>query len=234
VNDTTILFYSSNREDRAFEMRIVEALLAVRGDHPIVSVTQQPFIVGERSDDLNIIVGNVGASGANLFMQVLIGLRAIKTRYVVSAEADSIYPAGYFDWTPPRDDVPYRATSLYIVPDHRDYFFHKREGSTVGQTVGTAFYRDTLEALFAGGPEWAPTEKNFPKERHGKVDIFDSFERWDPPAPLISFKTHRGLRFYTHSERTPILTLPYWGSGKALVRYFYRGEGNAPVATTLV
>lgn len=221
---TTILYYSSNRETPDFEKRIIDSLLEVSGELPIVSVTQKPIKLGN-----NICIGDVGASGFNLFRQIFIGLKAITTKFVMSAEADSLYPKGYFDFIPERDDVCYRANKIYVMPDARDYFFHKIEGTVLGQTVGRDFYLSTLEKLFEGAPQWLVEEKNFPKERRGQVDIFTHIERWDPPAPIVTFKTHRGLRYYTHSERVPILELPYWGSGKALRAYYFYGVKNAPI-----
>ena len=224
MNNTTILYCSSNREKPEFEKRIIDSLLKVSGDLPIVSVTQQPTDLGT-----NICVGDVGASGFNFFKQTLIGLSQIKTKFVISAEADCLYPKGYFDFVPEREDVCYRSKQVYIMPDGRDYFFHKIEGSTLGQAVGRDLYLATLEKLFAGAPEWSVEEKNFPKERHRKSDVFKSFERFNPPAPLISFKTHRGMRYYTNSERVPIPELPYWGDGKSLRAYYFHGKKYANV-----
>lgn len=223
--DTTILYCSSNREKSDFEKRIVDSLLQVSGDHPIVSVTQKPMELGK-----NICVGDVGASGFNYFRQILVGLAEIKTKFVISAEADCLYPKGYFDYIPPEEGVCYRATNVYVMPDARDFFFLKREGSTLGQIVGRDYYFDTLSRLFQNAPEWSVVENNFPKERHGQEDIFLSIERWDPPAPIVTFKTHRGLRYYTHSDRTPIPEIPYWGDGKKLRAYFFHGiKQNADV-----
>lgn len=216
--NTTILYCSSGREKPDFEKRIVDSLLKVSGELPIVSVTQKPMDIGH-----NICVGDVGASGFNFFRQILIGLKEIKTKFVISAEADCLYPESYFDFIPPRDDVCYRANQVYIMPDGRDYFFYKEGGSTLGQIVGCNYYLSTLEKLFEGTPEWSVEEKNFPKERHHKSDIFRDIERWDPLAPIISFKTHRGMRYYTHSDRTPIYELPYWGNGTKLRNYYFHG-----------
>jgi hypothetical protein len=216
--NTTILYYSSGREKPDFEKRIIDSLLEVSGELPIVSVTQKPMKLGN-----NICVGDVGASGFNLFRQIFIGLKAITTKFVISAEADSLYPKGYFDFIPERDDVCYRATKIYVMPDARDYFFHKVEGTVLGQIVGRDFYLSTLEKLFEGAPQWSAGEKNFPKERHRQADIFTHIERWDPPAPIVTFKTHRGLRFFTHSDRIPILEIPYWGDGKSLRAYYFHG-----------
>jgi hypothetical protein len=221
---TTILYCSSNREKPDFESRIIDKLLEVSGDIPIVSVTQKPTNLGR-----NICVGDVGASGFNYFKQILIGLREIKTEFVIMAEADCIYPKGYFNIIPIKENVCYRATKVYVMPDARDYFFHKKEGSTLGQIVGRDFYLETMEKLFHGAPEWSIDEKNFPKERHNQEDIFSYIERWEPPAPIVTFKTHRGLRYYTHSDRTPILELPYWGSGKSLRAYYFHGVKDATI-----
>jgi len=216
--NTTILYCSSGREKPDFERRIINSLIKVSGKLPIVSVTQKPVDLGN-----NICVGDVGVSGFNFFRQILIGLKKINTKFVISAEADCLYPENYFDFVPPRDDVCYRANKVCIMPDGRDYFFYKEGGSTLGQIVGRNFYLSTLEKLFEGAPEWSIEEKNFPKERHHQSDIFKKIERWDPPAPIISFKTHRGMRYYTHSDRTPIHELPYWGSGTKLRNYYFHG-----------
>ena len=221
---TTILYCSSNREKPDFESRIIENLLSVSEDIPIVSVTQIPMQLGR-----NICVGKVGASGFNYFKQILTGLRVINSQFVIMAESDCLYPKGYFDFIPEHDDICYRATQVYVMPDARDYFFHKVEGSTLGQIVGRDFYLETMEKLFEGAPEWSIEEKNFPKERHKQVDIFTHIERWTPPAPLVTFKTHRGLRYYTHSERTPIPEIPYWGNGKSLRAYYFHGVKDATI-----
>jgi hypothetical protein len=221
---TTILYCSSNREKPDFEKRIIDNLLAVHNGLPIVSVTQQPLDLGIGVWHKNICVGDVGASGFNYFKQILIGLREITTDFVIMAEADCLYPEHYFDFVPERQDICYRADQVYIMPDARDYFFYKKEGSTLGQIVGRDYYLATLEKLFAGAPDWSVEEMNFPKERHKQVDIFNEFLRWTPPAPLVSFKTHRGLRYYTHSDRTPIPELPYWGDGKKLRAYYFHGK----------
>lgn len=209
--DATILYYSSNREHPEFEAKVVKKLLENCGDLPIISITHQPMNVGH-----NIVVGDVGVSGFNMFRQVLIGCLAARTRFIISAEADCLYPPDYFTFRPERDDVCYRNSNLYVMPDRRDYFFWKKEGATHSQIVGRQFYIDRLTELFDGAPMWCPEEKNFPKERRRKEDVFDAIEYWQTDNPVIQIKTHRGMRYYTHSERIPIPDLQYWGSGKKL------------------
>ena len=214
----TIIYYSSNREDPGFESRVREYLVKNCGNIPIISVTQKPIDLGT-----NICVGEKGASGFNMFRQVQIALEHCATDFVISAEADCLYPPDYFEFTPPRKDVCYRDSSLYVMPDLRDYFFYKEEGATHAQIVGREFYLNTINKLFEGAPKWAFEELNFPKERWGKEDVFDKIEYYET-NPVFQIKTHKGMRYYTHSDRTPILGIPYWGLGKTIRKYFIHGK----------
>ena len=220
MKNATILYYSSCQEDPNFENRIIENLLKVKGDLPIISITQKPMELG-----YNICVGDVGVSGFNMFRQVQIGLKEVKTEFVISAEADCLYPEDYFIYRPPTNDKCYRNSNLYVMPDHRDYFFHKGGGATHAQIIGKEFYLDRLNYLFKGAPEWSVTEKNFPKERYKRQDIFEESDiiRYRTENPVFQVKTHRGMRCYTSSDRTPILSIPYWGDGKPLREFLIKG-----------
>lgn len=214
----TIIYYTSNHEDPKFEARIRENLLKVCGDLPIVSVSQKPIKLGK-----NICVGDVGTSGYNMFRQVQIACEATDSDYVISAEADCLYPPDYFEFRPPRLDVCYRNSNLYVMPDHRDYFFAKKEGATHAQIVGRKYYLEILNKLFKDAPVWSTEEKNFPKERWRKADVFDEISYWNTKYPVFQIKTHRSMRYYTHSERVPIPELPYWGSGKDIRKFYMSG-----------
>ena len=214
----TIIYYTSNREDPGFETRVQENILKVCGDLPIISVSQKPIDLGK-----NICVGDVGVSGFNMFRQVQIGCEAAFTPFVISAEADCLYPPDYFQFIPSRLDAPYRNNNLYVMPDKRDFFFYKEEGATHAQIVGRKFYLKTLNKLFKGAPKWNTEEKNFPKERFEQEDIFEEILYWKGLNPVFQIKTHKGMRYYTHSDRTPIPSLPYWGSGKIARRYYLHG-----------
>lgn len=218
MNHTTIIYYTSNREDPEFEKRVQETLLKNCGGLPIISVSQKPINLGK-----NICVGDVGVSGFNMFRQVQIACEAAQTRFVISAEADCLYPPDHFQFIPPRIDACFRNSNLYVMPDKRDFFFYKKEGATHAQIVGREFYLQVLNKLFKGAPKWSLKEKNFPKERHRKADVFDEIHYWKSKNPVFQIKTHKGMRYYTHSDRTPIPSLPYWGSGKVVRRFYLYG-----------
>ena len=219
--DATIIYYTSNREDPRFENRVIDRLLKTCGGLPIISVSHKPIELGK-----NICVGDVGVSGFNMFRQVEIACKEATTKFVISAEADCLYPPEYFTYEPERDDVCYRNSNLYVMPDKRDFFFYKEEGATHAQVIGRQFYLDRLAELFKGAPQWSPEEKNFPKERLRKEDVFDKKEivHYRTENPVFQIKTHRGMRYYTHSDRTPVYDLPYWGSGKLIYKEFVKYE----------
>ena len=216
--NATILYYTSNKEDPAFEARVRETILKNSGGLPIVSVSHEPIEFGH-----NIYVGNVGVSGFNMFRQVQIGLEIIKTTFVISAEADCLYPPDYFTFRPPDVTTCYRTSNLYVMPDKRSFFFFFLEGATHAQVVGTTFYAETLKNLFVNAPDWSVEEKNFPKERTRKADVFEKIAYWESKNPVFQIKTHRGMRYYTRSDRTPIMSLPYWGSGTIIRRRYLYG-----------
>lgn len=216
----TIIYYSSCREDPAFEQRVRDNILAARGDLRIISVTQKPL----PDFGHNICVGDVGVSGFNCFRQIQIATEAATTEFVISAEADCLYPPDYFAWLPPRRNRVYRNANLYVMPDQRDYYYLKQEGATHAQVVGREYYLRVLGTLFEGAPLWSPGEKNFPKERWRKEDIVDTAKHYRTENPVVQIKTHRGLRYYTRSDRTPIPTIPYWGDGRKVRAFYLRGK----------
>lgn len=218
MNDATIVYCSSNMEHPLFEQRIRDTILKNSGGLPIISVTQKPIDFGT-----NICVGDdIGVSGFNFFRQVLIGCKAATTKYIISAEADTVYPPDYFEYRPPTDDVCYRNSNLYVMGDHRNYWYRKAEGATHSQVVGREFYIKTLEKLFEGAPMWSATEKNFPKERFKKEDVFDTIEYWETENPVFQIKTHRSMRYYTNSDRLPVHELPFWGRGADIRNYYLK------------
>lgn len=218
--ETTVIFYSSNKEHPDFEQRIIDNLKKSCGNLPIISVTQKPTDLGK-----NIVVGDVGVSGYNMFRQVLIACKEANTKFVISAEADCVYPPDYFTFIPLREDICYRNSNLYVMGQYRDYFYKKPGGATHAQIVGRKFYIETLEKLFGDSPMWSTEEFNFPKERsQGKQDdVFwrDKIEYYESDNPVVQIKTNHSMRHYTASERIPIKEIPYWGNGKDFREKFY-------------
>ncbi len=212
-----IVYVSSNREYPEFEQRIRDNIFEKCGDLEIISVTQKPIDFGR-----NIVVGDdIGVSGFNMFRQVLIGCQMTDADYIIACEADCLYPEDYFKFAPEVLDTPYRNRNVYVMPQHRKFFYHKSEGATHAQIVGREFYIKVLNSLFKDAPEWSEEERNFPKERNGQNDVFGKINYWSTDNPVVQIKTSQSMRHHTHSDRTPIYEIPYWGKGSDFRKKYY-------------
>lgn len=218
LSKSTIIYYTSNREKPEFEAKIQANILKHKGDLPIISVSQKPIDFGE-----NICVGDVGTSGFNMFRQVQIACEATKTQFVISAEADCLYPPDYFKFIPPRDDIAYRNNNVYVMAYGKSYFF-KKDGSTFSQVIGRKFYLEVLGGLFKGAPKWSVEEINFPKERNKRSDIFRSDQKlyFETKNPCLSFKTGKGMRVRSCSYNKRFYDLPYWGLSREVIKKYVK------------
>ena len=217
----TCIYVTSNREAPEFEQRIKNNILKNCGDISIISVSQKPINFGK-----NICVGDIGVSGFNMFRQVQIGLKEAKTKFVLSIEADVLYPKDYFQFIPPRDDKCYRNSNLYVMAHKRPIFWKKEEGATHAQVINREFYIKRLKELFKGAPQWSVEEKNFPRERHHKVDVFEPNEivHYQTKNPVVQIKTSDSMRTYTHSDRIDRYSIPYWGDSRIFRRKYFDGK----------
>ena len=219
-NLVTCIYCTSNCEAPEFEQRIRDNILKNCGGLLIVSVSQKPIDFGK-----NICVGDdVGVSGYNFFRQSLIACENAKTKFVISTEADCLYPPDYFEFIPQRDDRCYRNNNLYVMAHKRAIFWKKEEGATHAQVINREFYINRLRQLFKGLPQWNADEKNFPKERHHMSDVFPHTKiiHYTTKNPVFQFKTSDSMRYYTQSDRIDRYEIPYWGNAKKLRdKYLY-------------
>jgi hypothetical protein len=209
-DNVTILYYTSNTENQDFENKIRERLKVSAGDIPIVSVSQKPIDLGT-----NICVGEVGCSYFNLFRQTLIGLDAIKTPFITTAEADCLYPKGYFEYIPKELDRIYRYDNVWILRKWRSWFF-KKDWSGGAMVVGTEYYKSIINKAIKGFPMWTTAkEPNF--YVYGKRGI-EKWETFNGENAVINIKTMNGLGKDTRTLREipPVESLPYWGSARKL------------------
>lgn len=212
--DRTIIYYSSNREPSDFEEKVMVDLVKKAGDIPIISVTQKPCNLGK-----NICVGDVGASGYNMCRQVQIACEVATTKFVISAEADCLYPPDYFTFTPKRDDICYRNKNIAVLKYKRG--FYKKDSSTFSQIIGREFYLKRLGELFGikpNHPTWDASLKSWPKA-WGR-NFMDEFEYFSTKYPAVSFKTGKGMRRHTNTQGKELMELPYWGTAESLRREY--------------
>jgi hypothetical protein len=210
----TIVYYTSNAENEAFEEKIKANILEHKGDIPLISVSQKPIDFGE-----NICVGQVGKFGLNGFRQTLIGAKAAKTPYIIFAESDFLYPRDYFTFEPPDENECYRHDNVWIVwKDTRFGSYHKKRVSEGAQICGRELLIEMYEKFFEGLPEWCDATTSLKK----KEPLYHYPWKWFTGSPCVSFKTGDGLRSMTNTEKhiPHESSLPVWGHVRELRKQY--------------
>jgi hypothetical protein len=212
----TILYYTSNREDEAFENKIKKKLLEVCGDIPIISVSQKPIDLGQ-----NICVGNAGACDSNLFRQIQIGCLEAKTPYIISAEADCLYPLDYFQFNPTSNANYYRFGPLYIlnkwgVGDWGGFW--PKSTAPFAQITKREYWIHELDRAFQNRPMWSPDHDKY----HLDLFLAHDWENVILKNPIVNLKTGQGMRRNTQVDGKCLLEIAYWGEGENLRKEIWK------------
>lgn len=210
----TVLYYTSNQESASFEAKIIAKLKENCNGLPIVSVSQKPLKLGK-----NICVGNVGHSYLNLYRQQLIGAKAARTKYLIFAEADFLYPKEYFEFEPDGKNV-YLSDNIWILYSRKLLSYRRKDYSHGAQIVKRAYLIERLEKGLKGLPEWFdgnPVPWLSTKQK--KLVTEPPFTKFHTETPAISFKTGDGMNMWTATlkqRHCRKMSLPYWGKARDL------------------
>jgi len=208
-NDLTIIYYTSNREEEAFENKVRQKLLETAGNIQIISVSHKPINLGK-----NICVGVHYPSNATLFRQLLIGCKEAKTTFVANAEADFLYCPEYFSFIPKDKDKIYRYGNIRLMYKYHWGFFRKKY-SEGAQIAGREYLISILENALRDTPEWYEQEST----EYRRINPYKhmSFEIFNGDNACVTFKTGDSLHKFTAVEREKSKPeLPYWGKASDL------------------
>jgi hypothetical protein len=206
MEDITILYYTANRDREEFEQKIRDNILELKGDLPIVSVSHKPIDFGE-----NICIGLRDVNYNTEFEQIRIGLENIKTRYVLIAESDTLYPPEYFKFYPKKDYPCYRYDNVWVLfARFNNNRYHFKGVSHCGQMIDRDLWLQYI------------------KEK-GIFQFKDNKHRRWTGSPIITFKTTMGVKSVTYLDKLklPKRNLPYWGNSIELKNKFYGQENSA-------
>jgi hypothetical protein len=210
IPDTTVVYYTSNREKPEFERRIIETLIENSAGLPIISVSQKPMDLG-----MNICVGDVGASNHNAFRQMQIGAQAAKTDFVCTAESDYLYPKEYFGIRATDKEMFCCAYRTYMVYE-KEYYYSRRVNEAA-MIVGRDYLIQALEDMLAGSGVTSPWHDEL---QLGSLFIGKNRGRVTLRTPLVTFKTPENMHKKHHKRSYVKLgnvgTLPYWGTASEI------------------
>lgn len=206
--DLTVLYYTSNQEDDAFEERIRARLLDVIGELPLISISHEPINFG-----YNVCIGRRELSDRSINESILTGCLIANTPLVATAEADCLYPpTGYFDYVPDKINHVYRYGNLYILWKNNPIFKRKKY-SGCAQIMGREYFIDRIMRRLSS------TSRPFLK---GEMIPKNSWTMFSGDLPVVNFKTGNGLRKFTsksETDKTPVL--PYFGRAEKVLREMF-------------
>jgi hypothetical protein len=206
----TIIYYTSCRENPAFEQKVMDGILMSNKDCFIISVSQKPINFG-----YNICVGDVGYSYLNAFRQLLIGCEHATTEYVVMAESDAFYPKdGYFDFVPTDPEAIYSYDNVWILKRNWDKFCRKNQ-THASMIYGREFLINLIKESLKGLPEWSRKRMGFPFYKPAqKFEYFCG-------DPIVNVITGANGRKGTALTGEKASFLPYWGSTEEMKRRIF-------------
>jgi len=210
-NQTTIIYYTANREHPGFAARVVEDLINASAGLPIISVSHKPMNLGT-----NICVGDQPLSYSNVLRQTLIGLKAAKTNFCIAAEDDCLYPPEYFQFTPATKTHVYRYSNVVVHFERRNRFWAKNYVEAA-QMAGRKFWIRRIEKILKGHDSWEPIPVNPPY-----VFTTRDMRLWRGKSPVIYFKTKQSFRFKTTFFRGAMTQIPYWGTAEEVYNTYLR------------
>ena len=210
-SDRTIIYYTGNTENPDFERKIMEDLKQKAGKIPIVSVSRKPIDLGT-----NICVGEVPFSYTSEWKQLLLGLKEAKTKYVIAAESDCLYPPEYFTFTPEEDNIMYNYNNIWMVWKYKGSYWKKRGYCEGAQMCGREYWINQLEPLLP--KEWIPYTR---EEENALVQKIFKTRKEFTGRPVVSFKTRDGVSWRTTFDNTTKThDLDYWGDINSIKQIF--------------
>jgi hypothetical protein len=222
-SDITLIHYTANRIHPEFARNVQNHLLEVtKNQYPIISVSQKPMDFG----DTNILVGEIGYSNYNIYLQILIGLRETKTEYVACSEDDTLYCPEHFQYRPPLDKIAYNMNRWNITPSGVIYY---RERAVMSQCIAsTSILRKHLEQRYDNYPEFQERMEKY----WGEPSRYDESMKCDPvqfelfktETPTLVFKHRDSLGSVRNRRDTDeiVQELPPYGKAVDILARFYR------------
>ena len=204
--DITILYFTGNTKDSYFAEKIRQNILRYKGDLPIVSVSQKSLDFGQ-----NICVGEHDPCYLNIDRQVQIGLKIIKTQYILTANDDFLYPPEYFSFRPQEPGKCYRYDNVWVC--YKDGPFYFKGYSDGAQLIDRELWLEAKNNILKGRKMWAKSGEHTSKEIHLKYLIrTDKNYTWSG-RPVVDFKTGKDVSPKTETIKkvAPQDSLLFWG-----------------------
>lgn len=218
--DITLLYYTANTIEGTLGENVRKHLLSIKGDLPLISISQKPLDFGE-----NYYVGEIGKSYYNCYKQILIGAQAVKTKYVACCEDDTLYPMEHFNHRPSSEKVFSYNQNMWYCEETE--FWTKGWTGMLSCIVGTQYLIDTLKPRFERYPKETKVFKEFVEP--GRFDKAKT-EYWESKIPLVTFNYFNALggktKSVAHPPKTTLNLEPFGDCWELKKKYWGRARSR--------
>lgn len=226
MDNLTLLYYSANMIPEFFMKNVQNQILKACPNTPIISVTQKPIDFGT-----NICVGDIGQSAYNIYKQILIGVREVRTEYVACVEDDVFYPREHFQFRPLYPLLAYDVNKWCVFTWDKNPIYSQRSGRrTMTSMIGsTEILLKTLEERFAKYPD----ANNIPEVYFGEPGRFErhlgietvSTMKYECPIPHVQFSTPEAFGYIHLGKRKAhgnikVESLEPWGEASDILKNY--------------
>ena len=226
----TALYITANHAPEHFTQALRKQLLLALGDLPLVSVSKKPMNFGD-----NLCVGDTPRSQANIYRQVLVGLRAVATHCVAICEDDVLYSPEHFKFRPRPNHWGYNMNAWSLFTWGEPIFHYKAPGgrrNLNGLICETDLLIEHLEERFRLWPDDSKININIFGEpgkydnQLGTTPYPSEYFYVNPPNVVFSHETN--LQFEGLGRRKAVgqiraTEIPYWGTAKQ-IQNIYKDE----------
>ena len=151
----------------------------------------------------------------------MIGAREAKTKYISIAEADQLYPPGYFDCEPGPlgpDESLYMYSNLWVLREFDVDHYARKEFGDWCIYVDREFFINRLLKYLHKNESWGMDRV---RSIIGRRDTPDKLKwKWfDVGLPVITVKTSQNISKNTGITGELVRELPHWGRARDLSRY---------------
>jgi hypothetical protein len=207
----TIVYYTSNADHQHLEDSVREMIVRNSCGLPIISVSHRPIDFGH-----NIVIGDIGRSTENIFMQLQIGAEHAKTKYIAVCEADALVPEKFFAFRPQHEKMYCWPEEGYITWTNQTHKYYPMILDDLVGVVGREHLLLILEYLRARAAKGVKKKRRIRSaiRRFGETEFCD-FD------PVVHLKTRRQMhRTHPFDVKNPVFEIPVWGSAKEVWKQY--------------
>ncbi len=205
MSDITLVYFTPNLLHEFFAKSIRDHLIESSKGKPIISVSQKPIDFG-----YNICV-DLKPCHRSEYEQLLIGVKAAKTKYIACCEDDTLYVPEHFEYEPPDNKFGYNLNHWHLRSDIYFYRGHKIQSMCIAPTeLMTKVLEKRLEEYTVDAVEG--------RRMAGIKDVV--FNTKIPPITFRHKYSQSGIPRIPERYKKA-LELPYWGKAPDLWNKFY-------------